>query len=114
MGSLQEYAYKLPHSFAQLARWRLESLARTVTDMTAMQADDPAKERLGKLEEPWIKLDELAATHNFEGLVRGSSGILEAGYSRSEMAAVAAVTAILSSSCLARCALKTSTVRGPM
>jgi hypothetical protein len=94
MGSLPEYAYKLPHSFAQLARWRLENLARAVPDTVAKQAEDSAKERLGKLEYPWIKLDELAATHNFEGLVRGSTSILEAGYSRSEMAAVAAVTAI--------------------
>jgi hypothetical protein len=94
MGSLPEYAFKLPHSFAQLARWRLENLARAITDTTATQAEDTAKERLGKLEEPWIKLDELAAAHNFESLVRGSSRILEAGYSRVDMAAVAAVTAI--------------------
>ena len=94
MESLPEYAYKLPHSFAQLARWRLENLARAVPDMAAEQAEDSAKERLGKLDAPWIKLDELAAAHNLEGLVRGRPSILEVGYSRTEMAAVAAVTAV--------------------
>jgi hypothetical protein len=56
MGSLPEYAYKLPHSFAQLARWRLENLARAVPDTAAKEAEDSAKQRLGKLDEHWIKL----------------------------------------------------------